>query len=302
MTGYGFRIVNALGLTMRDNLTRLCNLLWLKYSVKWDRLWAGYTAEYNPIWNSDAEVTETEERDLTAGHTGTDTTGTTGTDTLKHTGTDTMGTTGTDTLKHTGTDTIQGGGTDKETRSGTDQRQTTGNVYGFDSSGAVPAESGSETVTAGIGTTTTKSENSTNTKNLTDETEYGHTEKNTKDLTDATTYGRTDKTEHNTQDTDKGTIKRTTKRGGNIGVTMTQQMLEADSDYWNKCTSLFFETVCEDIVNEITYKIYTDDREEGADGETGEAVGNKYNLNIVSVYTAENGVEIADIELEEVGK
>lgn len=298
-TAYGFRIVNAIGLQLDNQFSgvpRVCNLLWLKYSVKWDRLWESYSAEYNPIWNVDGEVTETETRDLTAGHTGTDTTGATGTDTLTHTGTDTTGTTGTDTLKHTGTDKMQGGGTDKETRSGSDQRQTTGNVYGFDSGGAVPAESGSETVTAGIGTTTTKSENSTNTKDLTDSTTYGRQEKNTKDLTDSTTYGRTDTTTHNTEDTDKGTITRTTRRGGNIGVTMTQQMLEADADYWNKCSSLFFETVCKDVADALTYKIYTEDREESADGS---AYGKKYKLDITSQYNADNGIEIAEIELKE---
>ena len=156
---------------------------------------------------------------------------------------------------HTGTETVADSGTDSESRSGTDRKETSGSVYGFDSSGAVPSDSGSETVTAGIGTSTTYGKTEENTKNLTDSTQYGKTEENTKNLTDSTTYGRTDTTTHNTKDTDTGTITRQTIRGGNIGVTMTQQLLEADSDYWNKVTSLFYHQVITDIVTEITYKI-----------------------------------------------
>ena len=300
---YGDRILNNFGTHIQSDITRVADFLYLKYGIKWDRLYAAYTAEYNPIWNVDGSITETETRDLATDHTGTDTTGSSGTDTLKHTGTETLADSGTDTAthigtetladsgtdtathigtetladsgtdteKHTGTESITDSGTDSESRSGTDRRETTGNVYGFDSSGAVPSDSGSETVTAGIGTSTTygKKEDNTkdltdittygkteeNTKNLTDSTKYGKTEENTKNLTDSTTYGRTDTTTHNTKDTDKGTITRLTTRGGNIGVTMTQQMLEADSEYWNKITSLFYHQVITDIVDEITYKI-----------------------------------------------
>ena len=254
-TDYGSRILNNFGSHVQTDIARVSDFLYLKYGIKWDRLYRSYTSEYNPIWNVDGSITETETRDLASDHTGTDTTGSTGTD----------------TETHTGTETVADSGTDSESRSGTDRKETSGSVYGFDSSGAVPSDSGSETVTAGIGTSTTygKKENTTkdltdsttygkteeNTKNLTDSTQYGKTEENTKNLTDSTTYGRTDTTTHNTKDTDKGTITRQTTRGGNIGVTMTQQLLEADSEYWNKVTSLFYHQVITDVVNEITYKI-----------------------------------------------
>ena len=222
-TDYGSRILNNFGEHVQTDIARVSDFLYLKYGIKWDRLYTAYTSEYNPIWNVDGSITETETRDLAADHTGTDTTGSTGTD----------------TETHTGTESIADSGTDSESRSGTDRKETSGSVYGFDSSGAVPSDSGSETVTAGIGTSTT----------------YGKTEENTKNLTDSTTYGRTDTTTHNTKDTDTGTITRQTTRGGNIGVTMTQQLLEADSEYWNKVTSLFYHQVITDVVNEITYKI-----------------------------------------------
>ena len=302
-TDYGSRILNNFGSHVQTDIIRVSDFLYLKYGIKWDRLYTAYTSEYNPIWNVDGSITETETRDLAADHTGTDTTGSSGTDTQTHTGTESItdsgtdtqthtGTesisdSGTDTQTHTGTESISDSGTDSESRSGTDRKETSGSVYGFDSSGAIPSDSGSETVTAGIGTSTTygkkedntkdltdsttygKTEENTknltdstkygkteeNTKNLTDSTKYGKIEENTKNLTDSTTYGRTDTTTHNTKDTDTGTVIRETKRGGNIGVTMTQQLLEADSEYWNKVTSLFYHQVITDIVTEITYKI-----------------------------------------------
>ena len=254
-TDYGSRILNNFGKHVQTDITRVSDFLFLKYGIKWDRLYTSYTAEYNPIWNVDGSITETETRDLAADHTGTDTTGSTGTDTETHTGTETVADSGTDTETHTGTETVADSGTDSESRSGTDRKETSGSVYGFDSSGAVPADSGSETVTAGIGTSTTYGKTEENTKNLTDSTQYGKSEENTKNLTDSTTYGRIDTRTLNTKDTDKGTITRQTTRGGNIGVTMTQQLLEADSEYWNKVTSLFYHQVITDVVNEITYKI-----------------------------------------------
>ena len=238
-TDYGSRILNNFGKHVQTDITRISDFLYLKYGIKWDRLYRAYTSEYNPIWNVDGSITETETRDLAADHTGTDTTGSTGTD----------------TETHTGTETVADSGTDSESRSGTDRKETSGSVYGFDSSGAVPSDSGSETVTAGIGTSTTYGKKEDTTKDLTDSTTYGKNEESTKNLTDSTTYGRTDTTTHNTKDTDTGTITRQTTRGGNIGVTMTQQLLEADTEYWNKVTSLFYQQVITDVVNEITYKI-----------------------------------------------
>lgn len=123
-------------------------------------------------------------------------------------------------------------GTDTHTESGTDTRTDTGsettssNVYGFNSSSASPSDT------------------ETRTPNLTDATQYGHTDTRNVDL------------KHG----DTGTITTEHKRGGNIGTTMTQAMLKADSDYWNNIRSLFYKAICLDIVTEITYKIdYSND-------------------------------------------
>lgn len=52
------------------------------YSV-WDRAWKALQLEYNPIWNVDGDVVETESRDLTRAGTSSGTTGNTRTDNLQ---------------------------------------------------------------------------------------------------------------------------------------------------------------------------------------------------------------------------
>lgn len=140
--------------------------------------------------------------------------------------------------------------------------------------------------------TTTYGGVDTTTDTRKESTEYGKTSTNTKDLSDATTYGSGEygSTEGNHKDT--GTITTTHKRGGNIGVTMTQQMLQADLDYWAQLEAKFFERVCKDIVDMITYKIYT------VTDETSEDVGgvsiDDYVKDIIP--TIHEGVKIADVQ------
>lgn len=49
----------------------------------WDRAWKALQLEYNPIWNVDGDVVETEDRDLTRAGTSSGTTGNTRTDNLQ---------------------------------------------------------------------------------------------------------------------------------------------------------------------------------------------------------------------------
>lgn len=105
-----------------------------------------------------------------------------------------------------------------------DHNETNQNVNGFNSSSSVPAGNESSDRTG--------------------------------EQLDTTNYGKSNKETRNLNRTDKGTITTEHIRGGNIGVTMTQQMLQADIDYWNRPDALFFDTVMRDIVDIITYKIY----------------------------------------------
>lgn len=253
------------------------------HSVEWDRLWEDYIAEYNPIWNVDGTIIETETRDLEANHTGTDTTAHTGTITNAKTGTDTHAKTGTesnqrdiditDTINDSSTDTETG--TDTHAKTGTETTANTGTqrtdktIFGFDSS--TGANSDGETRTDNLQSQTTYNTTDTETKNLSNghsgqrtdrqlgdddnTTTYNTTDTETLNLQDQQTMANSDATTKNLKDTDEGTITRETTRQGNIGVTMTQQMLQADKDYWTNITSLFYNTVIKDIVTELCYKI-----------------------------------------------
>lgn len=271
---YGERHLNKFGQKIGTNLDYVVKTLLILYGTKWDRLFTDYTVDYNPIWNVDGTTTETITRDLTQTHTGTDTTSTSGTDSTSHTGTDTTATSGTDSTSHTGTDTTAAGGTDSGTQTGTattdhtgtDSTETNNETYGYNSADAVPADSTTTTQTLGtqdkltndLATSATYGRTDTRTEDLKDSTDYGRTDTRTENLKDSTDYGRTDTNTRDLSDTDKGTITTETTRGGNIGVTMTQQMLEADRDYWNNVLSLFYKSVLNDIITEITYKIDVD--------------------------------------------
>lgn len=63
------------------------------------------------------------------------------------------------------------------------------------------------------------------------------------------------------KDTESGsqTVTDTFERHGNIGVTMTQQLLTAEKDFWTKMN--FFQMYFDDIANEISYPIYEEDEE-----------------------------------------
>lgn len=121
--------------TLTDLVYNICN-------ENWKRVWGALFSDYNPIWNTDADITETETRNLTGTEkgitgqkqTGTDTLGKTGKistiesggDSTAHTGTDTDAESGSDSLTRTGTDTHAESGTDNKTNTGTDTHSLSG--------------------------------------------------------------------------------------------------------------------------------------------------------------------------------
>lgn len=286
---YGNRTLTSFGETIQteDGAKTCANVLMLFYGNKWDRLYTSYTSEYNPIWNVDGKETTTVTRTGATTHTGTDTYSDSGSDSATHSGTDTYSDGGSDTTTISGTDIYSDSGSDSTTHSGTDTYSDSGTdsisktdsgnsnaitkVNGFDG-GEVNDNTVSTTTSSEETDSTTYGKTNTNTKNLKDNTTYGKTNTNTKDLSNSTNYGKTStntkdltdtttygKTNTNTKDlTDTETEKTTTEntRGGNIGVTMTQQLLEADLNYWNKASARFYDNVIKDILNEITLKIY----------------------------------------------
>ena len=160
---------------------------------------------------------------------------------------------------------------------------STGSVAAFDTVGFVGAsqstmtdtgvtDSGSDTTTSSIGkiehtnsgtdTTTSsigKVEHATSGTDTTT-TSIGKVEHaNSGKDTTTTNMG---KITHSTSGTDtdtldgSDTVTDTLIRGGNIGVTMTQQLLTAESDFWSHYS--FFEKYFEDIANVISLPIYGD--------------------------------------------
>lgn len=187
---YGNRRLSALGDEMATEFNMIADIVYVIHAEKWRKLWNGYAAEYNPLYNVDSTTSETITHDLTFTKGGTDTTVNTGSDT-----TTTEGTTTTDN-----------------------------SIFAFDSSEASPAVN--DVVSPDITETLTHDTSNTLTRDLTD--------------------------------TDSGTIETVTTRQGNQGVTMTQQMLEADLNLWDNVKMLFYETVMRDIANYICYKITFD--------------------------------------------
>lgn len=172
----------------------------------WGKLWATTQYEYDPIANYDRTETHTE----TVKHTGTDSTQRT--DQITHTGTD--GTQSAETATHTGTVSNQNSATDtiKKTGFNSDALQTT-----------------EEDTHAGT---------STDTNNLTDAVNGSATR--TVNLSD-NSQG-TETLTRNLQDT----VERSIRAYGNIGVTTTQQMIDAERE-----TVKFdmYKIICDDFID-----------------------------------------------------
>ena len=172
----------------------------------WRKLWGTTQFEYDPIANYDRTEIHTE----TVTHTGTDSTQRT--DQMTHTGTD--GTQTSETATHTGTVANQNSATDTVKRTGynSDALQTT-----------------EQTEHTG---------NSTDTNNLTDTAAGSATR--TVNLADNSTGSET--LTRNLQDS----VSRSIRAYGNIGVTTTQQMIEAERE------SVKFEiyrVICDDFID-----------------------------------------------------
>jgi hypothetical protein len=208
--------------------------------------------EYNPIWNVDGVVGTIHET------TGNESIGTT------HTGSDTTSHTGDDTLKHTGNDTIEHKGTDTDAKTGTEKFDTTNDgdttetdtkryTSTYDSVDWTPP---TEFPSSHDNVINTEKKHDTTTFNTSDTTTYNSSEK--------TTYLSDEKTQYNsdievTYDSSNDTSKKDFRRDldlmirqGNIGVTMTQDMMKKEMEV---ALFDFYKTVVHECVNTCTYAI-----------------------------------------------
>lgn len=230
---YGNRTLTSFGenIQTEEGIKTCASVLMLFYGTKWDRLYTSYIADYNPIWNVDGSETTTVTNDLKKT--------TSGSSSLTDSGTDL--TEDKSNVKNDSSRKIDNNGL--STNSGSEDKNS--NVYGFDSAAATPER-------------TEHTESSANGSSEGHESETGSNEQEGT-ASSKITYGKSSSGSNNGSESNTGTITTEVKRGGNIGVTMTQQMLEADLNYWNKTSARFYDNVIKDILNEITLKIYIPD-------------------------------------------
>ena len=254
-----------------SQITTLSNIIISMYYERWEKLYSTFELEYNPIENYNMEEVMTDDEtvheygkttqrtdNLTHAKTGTETE----TDNLQEQRTDNLSTQRTDNLsKSVNRDTTETHNTtDTETPNLTNN--TENKIFGFNSN--VGADSDSQTMTS-TGTTT-------NAKTGTVETETEETETNTGTQTtlntgtQANTKTGTVQMTHNTTDKDTGTQNTATggtdtdtrnytlHRSGNIGVTTSQQMIQAERDLW--LWNFFHTVVFPDVDKVLTIPIY----------------------------------------------
>ena len=186
----------------------------------WERIYRVATMSYNPLENYNRTETATETTENTQQHSGTDASAHTGTDTETHSGTDTETNSGTDQVASNSTTALNG--TDTETHSGTDT--TNIKKAAFDTNTLVDTES-----TATInGHTITRDMDDTTTVTGTGSTTYGHKVDTKHGEAIATQHGETITDTYGHKVDDTGEVTRESHVSGNIGVTTSQQMAEAE--------------------------------------------------------------------------
>lgn len=232
-------------ITAINNILRSWVIMLKSKAHNYERLYNLYMQDYNPLWNVDG-VTGTVAQD---DHTGTDTRKKTGSDTLRQTGTDTRAATGTDSTDITTSDDLVKSGNETMQASGDDTNVK--QVATFDS-GDNWVNSEKDTVHNGKLDTHTYN-NVTDARDIetSHDTTYGRTDTNTKNLTDTQEYNTTDQDTRNLTDKHVDMVI----RQGNIGVTMSQQLWEAEANIWRDNMSEWAKQIIREAVNLVTYAV-----------------------------------------------
>lgn len=227
----------------------------------WEELLATTQYVYNPIWNKDGVVKETITRDLKTTEDVADTNTTThaDTDTRTRADTDTKTLDNTDTRHHADTDTTTLNHTDEQTRNlaGTNDSTSSHGVYGYNSSTKAPdSEDVIDQDTSDTGTVTdehTGTITNAHTGSIADEHKGSITDAHTGTITDAHTGTITDARTIDRDNTDTGTIKTERVEQGNIGLTSTQELIEAQR---RVVEFNIMDVIIKDFINRFCLKIY----------------------------------------------
>lgn len=182
-------------------------------------IYSAISKEYEPLENYDRYEDSTDDLQKNGGSGDT------------HSGKDTITHSGTDNITHEGTSKQQAGGTDtvRTTGTNTDTGSSQTGVFGYNSTDtAAPDTTSSATGSTNTDQTVTDTDTRSNTRtdNLADNTKYGHVIETDHGESIDTKYEETNKNTH------------TAHLHGNIGVTTSQEMLEAELKLRN---TLFFK-------------------------------------------------------------
>lgn len=280
--------------TTYTNIIRTFSIFLRSKKRQYDRIYGVINEEYNPLWNVDG-VTGTISQDTHTGtdtmnRTGTDTSRLSGSDVDRLTGSDTTAQSGRDIDTLGGSDNVQASGTDTSTaeiskddttRTGSQTAAKTGTdthdhgVFTFDDTvNSKPSSIDSDSFGSSETTTynnvkdahTAESESSTQygrrdttTYGRTDTMQYGKTDTTTYGKTDTMTYGKQDEMQYNSQNQETKDLLDEhidlVIRQGNIGVTMSQQLLDAELAAWDNEKTDFFKRVVRECVNQVTYAV-----------------------------------------------
>lgn len=189
----------------------------------WQHLYETTQYEYNPIWNKDGTIVDTETRNLAAGHTDTETrnlaSGSSTTETRNLTGSEDT----TETRNLTGSDDT----TETRNLAGTEDSTTTHSTSAYDSASTFTNRDRTELDkdTSDTGSVTTEKDT---TEGGTITTEKDTTDGGTVSVTGTGSDTGTVSRQYTASDTGTVTHRRTEQ--GNIGITTTQQMIKEERE------------------------------------------------------------------------
>ena len=253
--------------------------IWLRSKKRMlDRLYVGYTSDFNPLWNVDG-VTGTVWKDE---HTGTDVSAKTGSDTSRQSGSDIDRLSGSDVVAQSGSNIEQLSGTDSsETHITKDDTTRTGNetiaktgtdtnshgVFTFDDTTNAKPSSIDSTEYGSTDTHTYNSVKDSHQMDQENEMTYGKRDQMTFGKNDTTSYGRVDTMTYGKQDqmTYNNTLTDTRNltdehtemviRQGNIGVTKSSELLSDNMDLYQNDKFDFYKYVVRCLANEVSYAV-----------------------------------------------
>lgn len=216
--------------TPNPDIDFISDCILLSYENKWDRFYELTIKEYDAIANVDANETTTETRNLQKTQSDTETRNLQKTNSFSDTRT-TDSTVSTDTTN-----------TQSNTNTSTQTGSTDNKVNAYNNATAKPTNK-SETSLSDTTTLTGRDTVDTDTTTDLDETlSHNQTDTDTGTVT------------HSNTDTDTGTVTTTVRRIGNIGVTMTQQLIQADLDLWDK--NKLIDTILFDVADFLTTRVW----------------------------------------------